>query len=61
MRIENIGDRGLHTIMSHILNEYMFDVPGKIKPNQKIPIDKKFITSKLNKLIKNKDLSEYIL
>ncbi|MCP3660603.1 MAG: ATP-dependent protease ATPase subunit HslU [Bacteroidetes bacterium] len=59
--VENIGARRLHTVMSHILNEYMFDVPGKIKPNEKISIDKKFITTKLDKLIKNKDLSEYIL
>lgn len=59
--IENIGARRLHTVMSHILNEYMFDVPGKIKPGEKISIDRKFVKGKLDKLLKNRDLEEYIL
>ncbi len=59
--IENIGARRLHTVMSHVLNEYMFDVPGKIKPNEKITIDRKLVKGKLDKLVKNRDLGEYIL
>ena len=35
--VENIGARRLHTVMSRLLNEFLFDVPDKIGPNAKIP------------------------
>lgn len=59
--IENIGARRLHTVMSKLLNEHLFDVPDKLGANGKIVVTKELVREKLNNLIKNKDLSEYIL
>tara|TARA_B100001250_G_scaffold83750_1_gene69126 strand:+ start:498 stop:1883 length:1386 start_codon:yes stop_codon:yes gene_type:complete len=59
--IENIGARRLHTVMSKLLNEILFDIPEKIGPNAKIVITKKMVGEKLNSITENKDLSEYIL
>jgi len=59
--VENIGARRLHTVMSHLLNDFLFDVPDKIKPQEKIEITKALVTTCLAKLAQRKDLSEYIL
>ena len=59
--IENIGARRLHTVMSKLLNEFLFDVPDKIEKNTRIEISAEMVKSKLTGLIKNRDLSEYIL
>lgn len=59
--VENIGARRLHTVMSHLLNEFLFDVPDKIGPNAKLVITKKMVEDKLDTLVKNKDLSQFIL
>ncbi len=59
--IENIGARRLHTVMSRLLNEFLFDVPDKIGANVKISINATMVKEKLSGLVKNKDLSEYIL
>ncbi len=59
--VENIGARRLHTVMSRLLNQYLFDVPDLIEANSKIVIDAATVKEKLSGLIKNKDLSEYIL
>ncbi|MEI9920789.1 MAG: ATP-dependent protease ATPase subunit HslU [Bacteroidota bacterium] len=59
--IENIGARRLHTVMSKLLNEFLFDVPDKLSAPAKIVITKDLVIEKLNALVKNKDLSEYIL
>ena len=59
--IENIGARRLHTVMSKLLNEILFDIPEKIGHNAKVVITKKMVEDKLNSITQNKDLSEYIL
>tara|TARA_Y100000768_G_scaffold300247_1_gene234011 strand:- start:1494 stop:2879 length:1386 start_codon:yes stop_codon:yes gene_type:complete len=59
--IENIGARRLHTVMSKLLNEILFDIPEKIGPNAKVVITKKMVEEKLNSITENRDLSEYIL
>jgi ATP-dependent HslUV protease ATP-binding subunit HslU len=59
--VENIGARRLHTVMSHLLNDFLFDVPDKIKPHDKINITKALVVTCLAKLAQRKDLSEYIL
>ncbi len=59
--IENIGARRLHTVMSRLLNEFLFDVPDKIKPPATINVTKAMVKEKLSGLVKNRDLSEYIL
>ncbi|MCS5491904.1 ATP-dependent protease ATPase subunit HslU [Algoriphagus limi] len=59
--VENIGARRLHTVMSHLLNDFLFDVPDNIEPNSKIMITKEMVQDRLNSLVKNRDLSQYIL
>lgn len=59
--IENIGARRLHTVMSHLLNEILFDVPDKIGANAHVIITKELVQEKLKDLVKNRDLSQYIL
>lgn len=59
--IENIGARRLHTVMSKLLNELLFDVPDKIPAQSSITVDAAMVKDKLTGLVKNKDLSEYIL
>ncbi len=59
--VENIGARRLHTVMSRLLNEFLFDVPDKIGPNSKLLITREMVKERLSGLVKNKDLSRYIL
>lgn len=59
--VENIGARRLHTVMSHLLNDFLFDVPDTIGPNSKIMITRELVNERLNSLVKNRDLSQYIL
>lgn len=59
--VENIGARRLQTVMSQILNEFLFDVPDVIGENAKIIITANMVEDKLTELVKDKDLSQYIL
>ena len=59
--VENIGARRLHTVMSKLLNELLFDVPDKIKGDTKVSVDASLVKEKLGALVKNRDLSEFIL
>jgi ATP-dependent HslUV protease ATP-binding subunit HslU len=59
--IENIGARRLHTVMSKLLNELLYDVPDKVEANSKVTVDAEMVRTKLVGLVKNRDLSEYIL
>ncbi|MEX2593791.1 MAG: ATP-dependent protease ATPase subunit HslU [Anditalea sp.] len=59
--VENIGARRLHTVMSHLLNDFLFDVPDTIQANSKIMITSEMVVDRLDTLVQNKDLSQYIL
>jgi ATP-dependent HslUV protease ATP-binding subunit HslU len=59
--VENIGARRLHTVMSHLLNEFLFDVPDVIGANSKVSITAEMVDERLSGLLKNRDLSQYIL
>jgi ATP-dependent HslUV protease ATP-binding subunit HslU len=59
--VENIGARRLHTVMSHLLNDFLFDVPDTIEANSKIMITREMVQDRLSSLVKNRDLSQYIL
>lgn len=59
--VENIGARRLHTVMSHLLNDFLFEVPDLIGANSKICITKEMVQERLSSLVKNRDLSQYIL
>ena len=58
-RTENIGARRLHTIMEKLLEEISFDAPEL--EEKKISIDAKYVKDKLTHLVKDVDLSRYIL
>ena len=59
-QVENIGARRLHTIMSSLFDELLFAVPDDIKEGN-ITIDKDYVNQQLESLVKDKDLSQYIL
>jgi ATP-dependent HslUV protease ATP-binding subunit HslU len=59
--LENIGARRLNTVMSHLLNEILFEIPDTIPPNAHVSITKEIVQEKLKALVKNRDLSQYIL
>jgi ATP-dependent HslUV protease ATP-binding subunit HslU len=58
--LENIGARRLHTIMSNLLNDILFEVPD-LNTEKSFLIDQEFVRSTLDKVTKTKDLSHYIL
>jgi len=58
--VENIGARRLHTILSSVLEEILFMVPDEI-PAGKVVIDKSYIEKRLGNLVRNRDLSHFIL
>lgn len=58
-KMENIGARRLHTLMTTLLDDILFKTPSK---NMKhIKIDKKFVRDKLENIIEDEDLRRYIL
>ncbi|MBC8486754.1 MAG: ATP-dependent protease ATPase subunit HslU [Bacteroidetes bacterium] len=59
-QVENIGARRLHTILTTLLEDILFEVPDKQK-KRKIFINKKLVNNKLSTIVKNRDLSRYIL
>jgi ATP-dependent HslUV protease ATP-binding subunit HslU len=59
--VENIGARRLHTVMSSLLNEFLFDVPDVLKPETTLKVTGELVSQRLGSLVKNKDLSKYIL
>ncbi|QLH54280.1 MAG: ATP-dependent hsl protease ATP-binding subunit HslU [Candidatus Kapaibacterium sp.] len=58
--ITNIGARRLHTIMTTLLEDILFNAPDKIQ-EKKIVVTVNMVKEKLNKIIENVDLSKYIL
>lgn len=59
--VENIGARRLQTVMSLLLNDFMFDIPDVIGPDSSIVVTADLVNEKLSHLIKNRDLSQFIL
>lgn len=59
-QVENIGARRLHTIMSSLFDELLFAVPDDINSGS-ITIDPTYVEKQLEGLVKDKDLSQYIL
>ncbi len=58
--VENIGARRLHTIMTSLLEEILFEAPEKISAT-KLAITKEMVEEKLNTIVRDKDLSRFIL
>ena len=59
-QVENIGARRLHTILTTLLDEILFNVPDKI-PSETVKITAEFVKDKLDKIVKDRDLSKFIL
>ncbi len=58
-KMENIGARRLHTVMTTLLDDYMFDESSGRKKT--ITITKKLVDKKLKDIAEDQDLSKYIL
>ncbi len=58
-KMEDIGARRLHTIITTLLDEYLFNMPEK-KYN-KVVITQDIVQQKLNRIIQDEDLARYIL
>ncbi len=56
---ENIGARRLHTILEKVLDEISFEAPEMKKKNVKI--DEEYVQKRLADVVKDQDLSRYIL
>ena len=56
---ENIGARRLHTIMERVLDEISFEAPEK--KGQQFTIDAAYVQKMLSEIVKDQDLSRYIL
>ena len=56
---ENIGARRLHTIMEKVLDELSFEAPDLKKKSVKV--DAAYVNKQLADIVKNQDLSRYIL
>jgi ATP-dependent HslUV protease ATP-binding subunit HslU len=58
-RTENIGARRLHTVMEKLLDEISFEGPDLA--NKTVVIDEAYVSKMLADIVKNEDLSRYIL
>ncbi len=58
-QMENIGARRLHTIMERLLDDLSFDAPDL--EEKFLRIDGNYVRAKLDDIVKDEDLSRYIL
>ena len=58
-RMENIGARRLHTIMERLLDELSFEAPEV--GEQTVPITATYVRDRLQGLLTDEDLSQYVL
>jgi ATP-dependent HslUV protease ATP-binding subunit HslU len=47
--------------MSRLLNDILFDVPDLIGPNARILITRELVDERLQSMVRNRDVSQYIL
>ena len=60
VEVENIGARRLHTILTTLLEEILFDVPDNISEKHLV-VDAEMVNERLSSIVQNRDLSQYIL
>jgi ATP-dependent HslUV protease ATP-binding subunit HslU len=58
-RTENIGARRLHTVMERLLEEVSFEAPDLAE--RRLVVDEAFVRARLAGLVRDEDLSRYIL
>jgi ATP-dependent HslUV protease ATP-binding subunit HslU len=59
-QVENIGARRLHTIMTTLLEDILFNAPEDIT-EKRILVDRNLVQTRLTNVVRNRDLSRYIL
>ncbi|MBI5215825.1 MAG: ATP-dependent protease ATPase subunit HslU [Ignavibacteriae bacterium] len=59
-RVENIGARRLHTILTTLLEEFLFEAPDKYV-DETLKVTDGLVREKLSEIVKDRDLSKYIL
>jgi ATP-dependent HslUV protease ATP-binding subunit HslU len=58
-KVENIGARRLHTIIERVLDDISFTATDR--DGEKITIDASYVKSNLGDIVKDTDLSKFIL
>ena len=58
-RLENIGARRLHTVMTTLLEDLLFDLPNVAE--KKVVFDAKSVRERLMRIVEDEDLRKYIL
>ncbi|PYO81657.1 MAG: HslU--HslV peptidase ATPase subunit, partial [Gemmatimonadetes bacterium] len=58
-RMENIGARRLHTVLTALLEEVLFELPDY--PTKRIVFDAPQVRERLQKILEDEDLRRYIL
>lgn len=58
-KTENIGARRLHTVLEKLLEDISFEAPER--KNGELLIDRQYVKDKLSEIVKDEDLSRYIL
>ncbi|MCH8124120.1 MAG: ATP-dependent protease ATPase subunit HslU [Bacteroidetes bacterium] len=59
-QVENIGARRLHTILTTLLEDILFDVPDANRESE-IVVDSELVDARLSEIVRDRDLSQYIL
>jgi len=59
--VENIGARRLHTVLTTLLEDVLFDVPDQLKPGSSVVVDEDMVRERLSSIAASRDLSQYIL
>jgi ATP-dependent HslUV protease ATP-binding subunit HslU len=59
-QVENIGARRLHTVMTTLLEDVLFDTPDVKSPGT-VVVDRAMVQERLAAIVRNRDLSRYIL
>jgi ATP-dependent HslUV protease ATP-binding subunit HslU len=59
-RAENIGARRLHTVMEKLLEDVLFDAPDNLE-TKSISVDGDYVRTRLAELVKDEDMTKYIL
>ncbi len=58
-KTENIGARRLHTVLEKLLEDISFEAPER--KNGQLTVDREYVRGKLADIVKDEDLSRYIL
>jgi ATP-dependent HslUV protease ATP-binding subunit HslU len=58
-RLENIGARRLHTVLTTLLEDTLFDLPNV--PDKQIEFDGAKVRARLERIVEDEDLRRYIL